>query len=485
MGRVIVLGAGISGHTAALFLQRHLGKRHEVVVVSPRPNYNWIPSNIWVGIGVMKPTQVLIDLHRVYKKVGIDFRQAAATAIWPEGGKEHGKPFVEFVYTDDARKGQTESLEYDYLINATGPKLNFDATTGLNPLHGHNLSVCTPSHAVEASEQLTESIERMRRGERQKFVIGTGHGQSTCQGAAFEYALNLEFMLRQKNVREMADITWLSNEYCLADFGMGGFYLKQGGYVTHSKIFAESLYKERGLKWILQAHTKEVDCGQIHYMKLSGEEFTEKADFMMLIPSFSGVGLEAFDRAGNSIKDKLFAPNGFMRVDADYTPRDYAQWSSNDWPSSYQNTDYTNIYAIGIAFAPPHAISRPHKSPDGTPIFATAPRTGMPSAMIGKAVAETIADRIQGKDRPAHCASMAKMGAACIASAGASHLKGTAVSMTVFPIIPDFESYPEYGRDLRHTSGEIGLAGHWIKSILHHMFIYKAKAKPGWWLIPE
>ena len=109
----------------------------------------------------------------------------------------------------------------------------------------------------------------------------------------------------------------------------------------------------------------------------------------------------------------------------------------------------------------------------------------MPSAMIGKAVAETIADRIQGKDRPAHCASMAKMGAACIASAGASHLKGTAVSMTVFPIIPDFESYPEYGRDLKHTSGEIGLAGHWIKSILHHMFIYKAKAKPGWWLIPE
>ena len=57
--------------------------------------------------------------------------------------------------------------------------------------------------------------------------------------------------------------------------------------------------------------------------------------------------------------------------------------------------------------------------------------------------------------------------------------------MTVFPIIPDFEAYPEYGRDLRHTTGEIGLAGHWIKSILHHMFIYKAKAKPGWWMIPE
>lgn len=33
----------------------------------------------------------------------------------------------------------------------------------------------------------------------------------------------------------------------------------------------------------------------------------------------------------------------------------------------------------------------------------------------------------------------------------------------VFPIVPDFERYPQYGRDLNGTFGEIGLAGHWIK----------------------
>jgi sulfide:quinone oxidoreductase len=45
--------------------------------------------------------------------------------------------------------------------------------------------------------------------------------------------------------------------------------------------------------------------------------------------------------------------------------------------------------------------------------------------------------------------------------------------------------YPQTGRDLAGTYGEIGLAGHWIKALLHHLFIYKAKAKPLWWLIPE
>jgi len=55
----------------------------------------------------------------------------------------------------------------------------------------------------------------------------------------------------------------------------------------------------------------------------------------------------------------------------------------------------------------------------------------------------------------------------------------------MFPVVPDYEKYPEFGRDLHFTFGEIGSAGHWIKKILHHMFLWKAKGRPGWWLIPE
>ena len=109
----------------------------------------------------------------------------------------------------------------------------------------------------------------------------------------------------------------------------------------------------------------------------------------------------------------------------------------------------------------------------------------MPSATIGKAVARSVVDMIEGAPAPTRSASMAEMGAACVASAGANPFTGTAASMTVFPIVPDFERYPDYGRDLRHTFGEIGLAGHWIKILLHHLFLYKARLRPGWSLIPE
>jgi sulfide:quinone oxidoreductase len=92
---------------------------------------------------------------------------------------------------------------------------------------------------------------------------------------------------------------------------------------------------------------------------------------------------------------------------------------------------------------------------------------------------------IRGAAGPTQSASMAEMGAACVASAGANPFTGTAASITVFPIVPDFEKYPDYGRDLDHTFGEIGLAGHWIKIALHHLFLHKARLRPGWSLIPE
>ena len=248
--------------------------------------------------------------------------------------------------------------------------------------------------------------------------------------------------------------------------------LKRGGYITHSRVFTESLYTERGINWIIGSHTNEVEKNTIHYETLNGEQKEHKFDFSMLIPPFSGVGMKAYNRIGADITSELFAPSGFMLVDADYSKKSYDQWSPEDWPKTYQAPKYNNIFAVGIAFAPPHPVSKPMFSTNGTPIFPTPPRTGMPSGVMAREVAFSVVDMIKGKsDKPTRTASMAKMGAACIASAGAGFLNGTAASMTMYPIIPDFKTYPDTGRSLAYTSGEIGLAGHWIKHFLHFAFI--------------
>ena len=485
LNRVLILGAGIAGHTAALHAKRILGRNSQVTVVSPNSKYNWIPSNIWVGVGKMNSKQVTFDLAPIYKKKNIAFHQALAVSIHPEGNGENSNPYVEIKYTSKEKSGESAKLEFDYLINATGPKLNFAATPGLGP-DGHTVSVCTYGHAMDAAEALMSVIKKLENGIKQTLVVGVGHGTCTCEGAAFEYAFNVDHELRRAGVRELAELIYITNEYELGDFGVGGMIFSQQGFQTSSKMWTESLFRERNVKAILGSHVEKIEPGVIHYELVDGTKDVLKYDFAMLLPPFRGVDLAAFNRSGENISDKIFAPSGFMKVDADYSGKPYEEWLASDWPKTYQNPTYSNIYAVGIAFAPPHQISKPRKSPNGTLIAPSPPRTGMPSGIMGKLAVRSIAQRIKNGDHAQlPTASMADMGAACVASAGNGLLHGSAASMTMYPVVPNYQKYPNTGRSINDTFGEIGLAGHWIKLLLHYMFIYKAKAKPFWYLIPE
>lgn len=486
MARVVVLGAGVAGHTAAQHLRRMLSKQHEVVVISPNSQWNWIPSNIWVGTGRMDKSKVLFPLRPVYDKKGIIFHQAKAFEIYPEGRGEDETPVVKIEYTDPSKVGTTDFIAYDYLINATGPKLNFDATPGLGPDNGGNsLSVCTADHADETQKELKKIIEAAKAGKPQRLVIGTGHGTCTCQGAAFEYAFNVEFELREAGVRDLCEVVYITNEYELGDFGVGGMRFKQNGFMTTSQLWTESLFRERGVKAISGAAVKRVNKGSLVYETLDGSEHELDFDFAMLLPPFSGHPFKAFAKDGSDITSTIFAPSGFMKVDADYSGKAYEDWDAEDWPKTYQNPTYDNLFAAGISFAPPHQISKPRSTPNGTPVAPAPPRTGQPSGTIGRTVAETIVDRIKGKNKPAKRASMTEMGASCVASTGASLMSGSAAAMIMYPIVPDEKKYPLTGRHPYHTRGEIGLFGHWIKFMLHYLFIHKAKGRIGWTLIPE
>ena len=485
VARVVVLGAGISGHTAALHLKRLLGAAHEVVVVSPNSKWNWIPSIFWVGVGKMTTEQVTFPLAPIYRRTGIVFHQALASALHPEGSPDLATPHVTITYTDPARLNETARITYDYLINATGPKLNFAATPGLGP-DGFTESVCTAAHATEAAAHLAEAIANMKNGERQRLVIGVGHGTCTCEGAAFEYTFNVEHEVRDAGVRDMADITYFTNEYELGDFGVGGMTFTQRGFQTTSKLWTESLFRERGVNAVLGAHVEKIEPGVIYYEQLDGSKNTIEYDFAMLLPPFRGADLQAFDAAGEDVTSDVFAPSGFMKVDANYRATPYEEWRAEDWPSTYESARFANVFGVGIAFAPPHQISTPRTSPHGTVITPSPPRTGMPSGVMGKTVALTIVERItKGPSASTHRASMATMGAACVASAGTGLRRGSAAAMTMYPVVPDYQRFGVTGRSLKDTFGEIGLAGHWIKFMLHFAFIYKAKARPLWFLIPE
>jgi sulfide:quinone oxidoreductase len=280
----------------------------------------------------MTEKQVTFELAPIYKKLNVDFHQAKACRSTPRAAPTPMQTLRDRRVHRPARAGETAPTSaFDYLINATGPKLNFGATPGLGPDEGYTTSVCTPSMRCTP----TSNCRRHRRHEAGRDQdLRRRHRPWHVHLPGRRLRVHLQrrpHPARGRRARQGA-LVWISNEYELGDFGMGGVHIKRGGYITNGKVFAESLMVERGIGVDRARGGQAVEPGKIHYEILDGSEHELDFDFAMLIPPFAGQPMKAFDKAGEDITAEIFAPNGFMKVDADYTPKPYEEWSKADWP---------------------------------------------------------------------------------------------------------------------------------------------------------
>jgi len=479
MARVVIIGAGFAGHTAALYLGHTLGAQHDITMINTSARFLYVPSLVWVGVGHMKPEKTRFRLQPVYDRMHVHFLAGKALEVHPD---------ERFVVAEKNGDGDARlvRVDYDHLIVATGPRLNFAATPGLGPEAGHTHSICTQAHATESRDAYLENVARMKKGEKRKLVIGTGHPGATCQGAAFEYITNIHKDLLRHGVRDKAELVWISNERAPGDFGVGGITARHRGRMLSSEEFITAVFREYGIFWEVQRGVLEVDEGAIHWEDYDGHYGETTYDFAMLIPQFTGMPLKYIGEKGDDVSAKVVNPAGFVTVDGIYgRPYETTVADPQSWPKVYQNPEYESIFAAGIAFAPPGPISQPHVTPNGTSITAAPPRTGMVSGIIGRVVANNVIDLVT-LGHMTHGERMTEMAAACIASMGDSLWDGSAATIMMYPVVPDHQRYPhEDGRDGFVTHMEMGLAGAWMKRMIHITFRHKLQGRIGWRLIPE
>jgi len=419
--KVVIIGAGFAGHTAALYLGNALGREHSITMINQSDRFLFVPSLVWVGIGRMDPEKTRFALKPVYDRFHVNFVHGKATEIHPD---------EQFVVVEPNAGGATR-VEYDYLVIATGPRLDFAATPGLGPEAGNSYSICTAAHATQARDQYLQSVERMKRGDKQRLVVGVGNGNATCEGAAFEYVTNIHKDLVRRGVREKAELVYFTNERALGDFGVRGVHVKRNGNLISSEAFIRGAMKEYGIQSEIQKGAKKKTSGKIYWEDFAGDEGETSFDYAMLIPRFTGMPFKYIGKDGVDVSSKLVNPLGFVLVDGIYgLPYPTLAENPDAWPSVYQNTNYRNIFAAGIAFAPPGPISQPHINPKGASISAAPPRTGMVSGIIGRVVAMNIIDLIR-HGRMTHHERMSEMFAACIASMGDSLWDGSAAVIVV------------------------------------------------------
>ncbi|MCC6562444.1 MAG: NAD(P)/FAD-dependent oxidoreductase [Xanthomonadales bacterium] len=372
MKRIIVLGAGIGGMSVAYELRGALGKdRAAITVVGEGNQFSFTPSNPWVAVGWRKPADVQVDAPKYLARKHIDFEAAGAERVIPESNQ---------VLLRDGR-----TLDYDYLVISTGPRLAFDEVKGLGP-DAHTQSICTTEHAHTAWAAYQEFLKNPG-----PIVIGAAPGVS-CFGPAYEFAMILDADLRKRKLRDRVPMTYVTSEPYIGHMGLGG--------VGDSKGLLESELRQRHIKWITNAKITEITANEVKATEFDdrGQVLREHVlpqRFAMVMPPFTGV--DAVRQAS-----ALCNPRGFVLIDA-----------------HQRNPKFGNVYSAGVCVAIPPV--------EATPVPTGAPKTGfMIESMVSAIVANIQAD-IEGRAIEAK----ATWNAICLADMG-----DTGAAFVAIPQIP-------------------------------------------------
>ena len=198
---IVVVGGSFAGMTAAIEIKKRLGDRHDVSVLSKSADFLFMPSLIWVPFGRRKRDDITFALEPVFNSKGVAFDNVEVTRFDLRNRTIH-----------DSSGRQTH---YDYLVIATGPKLDYDDVKGLGP-NGYTQSI----FSWDAAERAREAFEAFVR-DPGPVVVGGVQGAS-CFGAAYEFLFNMAYELKKRGLSKAAPLSYVTAEPFLAHFGIGG-----------------------------------------------------------------------------------------------------------------------------------------------------------------------------------------------------------------------------------------------------------------------
>jgi sulfide:quinone oxidoreductase len=340
MAHIVVLGAGLGGVIMAYEMKDQMRPEDRLTVVNRGTSYSFVPSNPWVAVGWRERDDIEVDLEPVFARRKIAFKPQGASAIDPKANT--------VTLTDG------ETLNYDYLIIATGPDLAFDEIEGFGP-QGFTESVCHVDHALKAKDAFEKLVARPG-----PVVIGAVQGAS-CFGPAYEFTFILETALRRAKVRDQVPMTFVTSEPYIGHLGLDG--------VGDTKGLLESQMREKHIKWITNARVQKFESGRMLVEEIADDQSIKALHevpfaFSMLLPAFRGVaairGIEG-----------LTNPRGFVLVD-----------------KFQRNPTYQNVFGIGVCVAIP---------PMGkTPVPVGVPKTGFMIESMVTATAHNIGALLRG-----------------------------------------------------------------------------------------
>jgi sulfide:quinone oxidoreductase len=278
--------------------------------------------------------QISFPLRGSLESRGIGFVHGAASRIDPNEQRVH--------------VGET-TLDYDFLVIATGHRSANEAVPGLGPFDGPGHSLMSPPETEEARDTWSKFLD-----DPGPVVVGCAAGAS-CLGPAYEFAFEIDHALKRRKMRHRVPITFVTPEPFLGHFGVGG--------IGRARQFLEGEFEHRDIRYHTSVAVSKITDSSVELA--DGRAFESR--YSLVIPPLAGVKAIA-----NS--PGLGNPKGFVPVD-----------------DSYRHREFENVYAVGVAVAYPPV--------DETPVPVNFPKTGHMTVQMAKAAARNIASDLQGGER--------------------------------------------------------------------------------------
>lgn len=245
--KVVVLGGGVGGTFVANKLAKHREKV-EITVVDATGVHHYQPGLLYVPFGWEQPEKLRHDESKLLHP-SVQLIRAPVERIDLDKRQLHL-----------LRDG---TISYDYLVIATGSCPVPDEIPGLAE-GGHHF------YTEPAALSLRDALHKFEGG---RIVVGVAGFPYKCPPAPIEFTLLLDDWLRQRNLRDKAEIVFVTP-------------LPQVFSIPTVVPLIEELFARKGIKVETFFNTDSVDLQRRKVMSLEGMELDY--DLLVLIPPHRG-----------------------------------------------------------------------------------------------------------------------------------------------------------------------------------------------------
>lgn len=300
MKKLLILGAGTAGTMVANRLSRLLDLNEwKITIVDQEATHYYQPGFLFIPFGVYDKKDV-IKPKRNFIPPGVELIMSAIEVIEPE------KNQVRLAGSEGSRG---KSLDYDFLVIATGAQIHPEETTGLQEHEWHKS--IHDFYTIDGSLALAKQLRNWKGG---RLVVNVVENPIKCPVAPLEFLMLADWFFHEQGIRDRVEITYATP--------LSGAFTK-----PIASQHLGSLLEEKGIKVVPDFMIEHVDPDAKKIVAYDEQE----VDYDLLVSVPLNKGSDLIGRSG--LGDEL----NFIPVDK----------------HTFLSPKYANIFVLGDAAAVP------------------------------------------------------------------------------------------------------------------------------------